>query len=254
MGTYVVTGAASGIGKAVAEQISEEGHRVVAVDLRNTELTADLSDRESCKKVIEQILERAPEGLDGLVPCAGVGPDVARRELIPLVNYFAVVDLVEGLLAALQQRKGSIVLLSSNSSQMMEYNASFMDAMLDDDRERALEVAADIGGQDAYGGSKQALARWMRRNNQNISRSGVRMNAIAPGHTETGMTAAGSASPEYADAIKQFVESIPIGYSAMPEDQANAVSFLLSDKARFISGAVLFVDGGHDAMFRPDQY
>lgn len=83
MGTYVVTGAASGIGKAVAEQISEEGHRVVAVDLRNTELTADLSDRESCKKVIEQILERAPEGLDGLVPCAGVGPDVARRSLFP---------------------------------------------------------------------------------------------------------------------------------------------------------------------------
>ena len=78
MGTYVVTGAASGIGKAVAEQISEEGHRVVAVDLRNTELTADLSDRESCKKVIEQILERAPEGLDGLVPCAGTSPVASR--------------------------------------------------------------------------------------------------------------------------------------------------------------------------------
>lgn len=107
-----------------------------------------------------------------------------------------MVDLVEGLLAALQQRKGSIVLISSNSSQMMGIQRlALMDAMLDDDRERALEVAADIGGQDAYGGSKQALARWMRRNNQNISRSGVRMNAIAPGHTETGMTAAGECQP-----------------------------------------------------------
>lgn len=254
MGIYVVTGAASGIGQAVAGQIRAEGNEVITVDIRDADLVADLSDRDSCQKVIREILERAPDGLDGLVPCAGVGPEVAKRELIPLVNYFAVVDMVEGLLSALQKRSGSIVLISSNSSQMMEYSAAYMDALLDGDRERALDVASDIAGQDAYGGSKQALARWMRRRNHEIARSGVRINAIAPGHTETGMTAAGSANPEYADAIKKFVESIPIGYSAVPEDQANAVSFLLSDKARFISGVVLFVDGGHDAMFRPDTY
>ena len=80
------------------------------------------------------------------------------------------------------------------------------------------------------------------------------MNAVAPGYTETNMTAAGKASAEYGESIRAFAASIPIGRPGLPEDQANAVAFLLGEEASFISGAVLFVDGGHDAMFRPDRF
>ena len=58
----------------------------------------------------------------------------------------------------------------------------------------------------------------------------------------------------YGDAIREFIDTIPIGRRGQPEDQANAALFLLSDESSFISGAVLFVDGGHDAMFRADRF
>ena len=54
-------------------------------------------------------------------------------------------------------------------------------------------------------------------------------------------------------AIREFMGSIPVGFPGKPEDQAAAASFLLSPQARFICGSILFVDGGHDAMFRPAQ-
>jgi NAD(P)-dependent dehydrogenase (short-subunit alcohol dehydrogenase family) len=59
-------------------------------------------------------------------------------------------------------------------------------------------------------------------------------------------------SENYGDAIRKFVASIPAGRPGTPEDIANLVLFLLSDKASFIAGSVLFADGGHDAMFRPE--
>ena len=58
----------------------------------------------------------------------------------------------------------------------------------------------------------------------------------------------------YGEAIKQFIGSIPVGRPGEPADIASAASFLLSDKAGFICGAMLFVDGGHDAMLRPDKF
>jgi NAD(P)-dependent dehydrogenase (short-subunit alcohol dehydrogenase family) len=254
MGTYVVTGSASGIGAAIAAQLRAEGHDIIGVDIRDADIVADLSDREQCRTVIEQISERAPDGLDGLVPCAGVGPQVGDLTLIPRINYFAVVEQVNGLLPLLEKKRGAIVLISSNSSRMLEYDEAYMQALLTDDRQEAERLVSTLEGQGAYGGCKQALTRWMRRNNQAVAAAGVRMNAIAPGYTETGMTAAGKDDPRFHDALEAFVESIPIGRPGSPADQANAVSFLLSDRAGFISGAVLFVDGGHDAVFRPDDY
>jgi NAD(P)-dependent dehydrogenase (short-subunit alcohol dehydrogenase family) len=161
---------------------------------------------------------------------------------------------VEGLRPALEQRRGAVVLISSNSAQIMEYSEAYIQALLSGDREEAVSLVQAVDGQTAYGGGKQALARWMRRENGAYAGVGVRMNAVAPGYTETNMTAAGKASAEYGDAMRAFVASIPLGRPGMPEDQANAVAFLLSEQASFISGSVLFVDGGHDAMFRPDSF
>ena len=114
--------------------------------------------------------------------------------------------------------------------------------------------AESLAGFQLYGGGKLALGRWMRRRSTAAARAGVRLNALAPGYTETAMTAAGRRDPQIGPSMREFAKSIPIGCVARPEDQASAALFLLSTKAAHIAGTVLFVDGGHDAMFRPDRF
>jgi NAD(P)-dependent dehydrogenase (short-subunit alcohol dehydrogenase family) len=93
----------------------------------------------------------------------------------------------------------------------------------------------------------------MRHHVVELAKSGISINAIAPGYTETPMTQAVSQDPKYGEAIRQFLASIPLARAGLPDDMADAVEFLLSEKAGFISGSTLFVDGGHDAMLRPDE-
>ena len=254
MKTYAVTGASSGIGQAVTSLLKAQGNSVITVDIREADINVDLSTVSNCDGVVEEIKQTAPGGLDGFIPCAGLGPEIEAIELIALVNYFAAVQMVEGLRDALKARQGAVVLIGSNSSQLTDYDESYMDALLSGDREKAVQEARATIGQRVYGGGKHALCRWMRRNSASYAQDGIRINAIAPGFTVTNMTAAGLESEEYGDAIREFVSTIPVGRPGQPEDQANAALFLLSENSSFICGSVLFVDGGHDAMFRPENY
>lgn len=254
MGKYAVTGAASGIGAAVAALLADQGHEVVKVDIRNADVNADLSSGEGRRQAIAAVRQLAADGLDGLVPCAGVGPATDPAALIARINYFGSVVLVEGLKDLLQKKSGSVVLISSNTAWMSAYPPEYLDALLRGDEEGALACAAILDGQTVYGGGKQALGRWLRRNSADYARAGIRMNAIAPGYTRTAMTAAGLADPQFRQAITDFVNTIPVGRPGEAADQAAAIGFLLSKAAGFIVGSVLFVDGGHDAMFRAEQF
>ena len=254
IGDYVVTGAASGIGKAIKSALEAEGHAVIGVDLHDADICADLSNQEAIKAVLQEIRARCPEGIDGFVPCAGAGVENPNRQLIPLVNFFAVVETVEGLMSALEKRRGAVVLMCSNSATMQEHDEGYVQVLLDNDRDKALAFAETLMGYQLYGGGKLALGRWMRRRSTEAAKAGVRLNALAPGYTHTAMTEAGHKDPLFGPAMEEFVKSIPLGSGAQPEDQANAALFLLSSKASQIAGSVLFVDGGHDAMFRPDSF
>lgn len=254
MGTYVVTGAASGIGRAIKSALESDGHLVIGVDLKESDICADLSRSDTVEWVLEEILRRAPDGIDGVVPCAGAGAENPNKSLIPLVNYFAVVDTVEGLMPALEERRGAVVLMCSNSATMMPHPEDYVRALLEGDRDKVLGLCETMPGFQLYGGGKLALGRWMRRRSPAAARAGVRLNALAPGYTETAMTAAGRKDPQIGPAMEEFKKSIPIGRGGRPEDQANAALFLLSGKAAYIAGAVLFVDGAHDAMFRADSF
>lgn len=253
MGTYVITGGASGIGKAIAEQLKKEGHSTLAVDIQEADIVADLSSPEGRASAIEAIREATEDELQGLITCAGIGSHVPNNSLITKVNYFGSVDLIEGLREHLAAKKAAVLLVSSNSAPM-ETNPEFVESLLNNDAERACAVAEEMQGQPVYSGTKQAVTIWMRRNTASYAAQGIRMNAIGPGYTQTPLSAAVEDNPTYGDAIKQFIATIPIGRPGQPEDMADAASFLLSERAGFICGAMLFVDGGHDAMMRPDSF
>ena len=120
MGTYCITGGASGIGAGIVDRLRSDQHEVFTVDLRNADIEADLSTPKGRDAAIEAIRAKAPGGLDGFVPCAGIGPHVQPISLIPRVNFFGAVALTDALCPDLAKRKGSVVMISSNSSRMGE--------------------------------------------------------------------------------------------------------------------------------------
>lgn len=251
---YVISGAATGIGAAVKHKLQARGDSVIGVDIKDTDIVADLSSAEGCQRAIDQLHILAPQGLDGLVPCAGLGPSVKSSELIARVNFFGAVRLIEGLRPLLEKCRGSVVAISSNSASLPGYRPEYVKALLAQDESEACRVVSALDGQNAYGGSKYALAVWMRKQAPVYMKAGLRMNAVAPGITRTAMTDGVFQDPVWGDAIRQFNEMTPYGAMATPEMIADAIIFLLDPVSRFVCGSVLFVDGGTDALLRPERF
>lgn len=249
MATYVLTGGATGIGAAIKAQLEDCQQTVITLDIKDGDYTVDLGDAASRAQVIAQVAKDYP-AIDGIITCAGVASHFPDRAKILAINYAGTVDVVNGLRPSLS-RGGRIVVISSNSAPQCS-QPDLVTALLDGDAERAAALADGASGHDCYSGSKQAVAKWMRKVAPDFAREGITINAVAPGYIETPMTLAVAQSESYGDAIRKFVASIPAGRPGTPEDIANLVLFLLSDKASFIAGSVLFADGGHDAMFRPE--
>lgn len=254
MGCYAITGGASGIGSAISAQLRDQNHKVIVVDIQNADVVADLATSAGREQAVEGVKALATDGLDGFIPCAGIGVNVKPPSLIARINYFGALATIEGLKELLAKKQGSIVLISSISATM-KADAAYVDTLLANDEPAAIETIDALGdGNSAYAGGKQALTRWMRRNCSDYLAQGVRMNAVAPGYISTPLNEKIEAVPELHKVNEAFADSIPLGRRGMPEDIANVVCFLLSEKSAFVAGAVLLVDGGHDAMFRPDQF
>lgn len=254
MGIYAITGGATGIGAAVKEQLRANGHQVIVADIKDADIIADLSTEDGRKAAVQGITAAAPDGLDGFVACAGLGPDVRPRSLITKVNYFGVVATVEGLKDLVAKKKGAIVVISSNSAPMPPVDEKYVGLMLAGDEAGACEHIDPLDGHTAYASSKNAITRWTRRNSTAYAGDGVRMNAVAPGITKTPLSDRVFDDPDLGQAMKDFSNSVPLGTVGKPEQIANAVCFLLSPQADFICGSMVFVDGGHDAMLRPDEF
>ncbi|WP_269618208.1 SDR family oxidoreductase [Zhongshania sp. BJYM1] len=253
MGTYALTGGATGIGAAIKTQLREAGHQVIVVDLAEGDICADLSEPSGRQKAIDGIHALAANGLDGFIPCAGLGPSVRPFSLITKVNYFAAVAITEGVRDLLVRRKGSVVMISSNSAAMVGHD-EYVDLLLDDRETEACELSDSKDGHTAYAGSKHALSCWLRRNAPDYARQGVRLNAVAPGIIDTPLSNKVLADKELGQVMKDFGDSVPLGAIGKPEQIADVVCFMLSGKASFMAGSIVFVDGGHDAMLRPDQF
>lgn len=249
-----VTGSASGIGAAVRARLEASGLDVVGIDRRDAEIVADLADAAGRAAAVTAVRERCADRLDGLVACAGLGPQVPARELIASVNYFGAVALLDGLRPALVAARGAAVAVSSNSSTLPNAESALVDACLDDDEPQARALAATLPSPTVYAGSKLALARWVRRQAPSAAwaGAGARLNAVAPGAVQTPLLQEGLDDPLLGPAIRGF--PIPTGGFGTAQQVAAAITFLLGPEAAFCCGTVLFVDGGTDALIRPDRY
>ena len=101
--------------------------------------------------------------------------------------------------------------------------------------------------------TKRALNYWMRRNAMAYGRDGIRMNGVAPGPTLTPMTKPLFESEEYAPIMQGLLEQTPIERAAEAGEISECILFLLSDKASYVHGSLLFIDGGFDAHTRTDH-
>ncbi len=103
---YAITGGATGIGAALKEKLRKRGDTVIVVDIKDGDVIADLSTSEGRDKAIEGIKQKAPQGLDGFIPCAGLGPSVKPYDLITRVNFFGAVATIQGLKPLCTVRRG----------------------------------------------------------------------------------------------------------------------------------------------------
>jgi NAD(P)-dependent dehydrogenase (short-subunit alcohol dehydrogenase family) len=248
--TYVVTGSASGIGRATCELLEAEGHRVVDVDLRDASVLADLSTPEGRAAMVAGVEAATGGAVDAVVANAGVsGPP----ELCVRVNHFGAVATLEGLRPLLARGEAPRAVATASSSVLNGADPALLEACLAGDEATAVGLAEPVGLL-SYPTTKTAVARWVRRAapTPDWAGCGIGLNAVAPGVVLTPMT-----DPLFADpAMKELMDAaVPMPYEGYvePAHVARLIAFLADAGTHRITGQVVFVDGGADVVLRGDD-
>lgn len=263
MGTYAVTGSASGMGAQAAVRLREAGHTVIGVDVKpgpgDLDVVADLSTAGGRQNAAAAVLAACDGVLDGAVLAAGLGPVPGREALLAQVNYFGVTELLTALRPALARaERAKVVVIGSNSSTTTPaVPRRAIRAFLAGDAEKAVRAVRLFGKNGApmiYAASKIAVSRWVRRHavTADWAGAGIRLNVLAPGAIMTPLLAEQLGNPKDAKRINAF--PVPVGGFGDAGQLADWMVFMLSDSADFLCGSVVFVDGGSDAYFRPDAW
>jgi NAD(P)-dependent dehydrogenase (short-subunit alcohol dehydrogenase family) len=240
---FVVTGAASGIGNAVAERLLAAGAEVISLD-RNTPTAAvarhvevDLANPRS----IDAALEQLDGTYDGLLNVAGI-PGTAPADLVLAVNTLAVRHLAEAFFERLNPG-GSVVIVSSTAGFGWPARLETIRDLLATDtfEEGAAWFKANPQQGNAYNFSKEATTVYTMTMGLAVVEMGLRINAVLPGPVETPILVdfEESMGKDNLDGVKEL-----LGRHATPDDIASAVLFLASDEARWVNGQALIVDGG----------
>jgi NAD(P)-dependent dehydrogenase (short-subunit alcohol dehydrogenase family) len=240
----LVTGAAQGIGRCIAQTLGARGYAVALNDVRapkdtsaslrgvgceTIELVGDIADERTTETGVEQIVARWGR-LDVLVNNAGVS--CIRRVQDTSAAQFRRVLEINLLGAFIAARAAGSVMLAQRSGSIVNIAS----------------IAGLVGISDrvAYNASKHGLIGMTRTLAAEWGGFGVRCNAVCPGWVKTEMDVADQAGGSYTDA--DITDRVPMGRFASPEDIANAVSFLAdSNASSFINGQAIAVDGGWTA-------
>lgn len=255
--TIVVTGSASGMGAATRRRLEADGHRVIGVDQRDADVIADLSSAAGRETALEGVRSLAGDALDGLVTWAGVaGLTDVPGSLLVSVNHFGSVELLAGLRPLLVRgdRPAAVAISSNSTTCQPGVPLDLVEMCVGGDEEAARARADEVGSLATYPATKTAVARWVRRHapTERWAGEGITLNVVAPGAVETPMLDATRRDPTIGELVDAF--PVPVGRRGDAEELAAVVAFLLGPDARFLCGSFLVVDGGTDALVRPDAW
>ena len=233
----IVTGSARGIGRAIALKLAEVGATVV------------VSDIDEAEPVAEEIRAMNRQSLAVLADVS-LSSDVAKLVETTISNYGRVDILVNNagitrdqLILRMSDEDWDKV-LNVNLKSVFLCTRAVLRHMIKQRWGRIISISSIVGmvgnaGQANYASAKAGIIGFTRTIAREVASRGITANAIAPGFIDTKMTQQLEESQK-----QELMKSIPLGYLGSPRDVAEAVAFLASEEARYITGQVLGVDGG----------
>jgi NAD(P)-dependent dehydrogenase (short-subunit alcohol dehydrogenase family) len=249
--TYVVTGAASGIGAATMRYLQERGGRVIGCDLHDAEVIGDLARDEGRAALVEGVTRRSGGGIDAIVANAGGGP----AETSLALNFFGAVATLEGPRPLLKTSPAPRAVAVSSIATLRGPDAGLIEACLDLDEPTAMAAARETiaagDGLALYSNAKHALNAWCRRvaSGPQWAGSGIPLNVVALGFFDTP-----AAAYILADAAlrAQAAKMAPMrgAFPGRPEQAAAVLAWCVSPENSMMTGQVLFVDGGAECLAR----
>lgn len=235
--TILITGSASGIGKATSLLCAQMGADVILVDLNEEGLKQTASEIEKESIAIHAVNLTNQEQLDGMISSlskldgvvsnAGIVYSLLAKfnepsdaERIFSINTFSHINLIQGLIKQKKLNKGASIVFTSSMSG----------------------VYCGIVGGSLYGATKSALAGYAKALALELAPRGIRVNTVHPGMIETPLTKNTSLSQ---DVLDEDAKNYPLGRYGKPEEIAAAMVYLLSDATIWMTGTQLLIDGGY---------
>ena len=253
--TYVVTGAASGIGAATARYLRERGGRVIACDLHDADVIGDLAARDGRANLVDGVTRLSGGRIDAIVANAGGGPP----ETMLALNFFGAVATLEGLRPLLKASPAPRAVMVSSIASMSPADPRIVEACLKMDEPAAIAAGTDAlaagkGPLDLYGNAKFALNCWCRRvaGKPDWAGAGIPLNVVAPGFIDTPAAAYILSDP---DRSAQAARMVPMrgAYPGRPEQMAAILAWCVSPENSLMTGQIIFADGGAECSLRGER-